>query len=612
MIGLTRRQALMLAVLGSALAAAPAAAEPRHGISIFGDLKYPADFKNFEYVNPDAPKAGRLVTVGNGTFDSFNGFILKGDAAQGITLLYDTLMASSGDEPGSAYGLLAESADVAPDKKSVTFKLRPEARFSDGSQVTSADVVFTFETLKAKGAPGYRFALRDVAKAEAQGPLVVRFTFDGDLTRDLPITVAGLSILPKAYYDKQPFDETTLKVPVGSGPYTIGDFKQGGFVTYKRRDDYWAAKLPVNRGRYNFNEIRYDYFRDRTAELESLKAGGLDMREEFTARDWVGAYDIPAVKQGRLIKLTLPDDTPSGVQGFFFNTRREKFQDPRVRQALASVFDYEWTNANIFSGLYTRTESYFENSDMKAKGPPSPGELKLLEPFKSKLPASVFGEPYVPPKTDGSGNDRKQLRAALKMLDEAGWKLDTKGGAPVLRNAKGETLDMEFLDSGGPTMERVISPYIKNLAAIGVRATLRNVDPAQYQRRVKSYDFDIISSRFVMSLTPGVELYNYWGSEAASAEGTQNIAGIKDPVIDALIGKVIEAKSRAELDDAARAIDRVLRAGQYWVPHWFKPTHFVAYWDKYDRPKIKPKYERGITDTWWYDEARAAKLGQAR
>ena len=608
-----KRSLAALALALVPLAQVPAHAEPRHGLSIFGDLKYGADFKHFEYVNPAAPKGGRISLVGPAairTFDSFNPFILKGDAAQGLNLIYDTLMEGAGDEPGSAYGLLAESADLAADGKSITFRLRPEARFSDGSPVTADDVVFTLDILKSKGDPSYRIILRDVVKAEALDKLTVRFLFQGELLRDLPLTVAGLSILPRAYYVTQPFEETTLKVPVGSGAYTIGDFKQGGHVTYKRRPGYWGAQLPINRGRHNFDEVRFEYYRDRTAELESLKAGGIDLREEFTARDWISAYDIPAVKEGRLIKLTLLDETPSGAQGFFFNTRRGKFQDPRVRHALAMAFDFEWTNANIFNGLYTRTESFFENSDMKASGKPPPAELALLEPYRAKLPPEVFEEPYSPPKSDGSGSDRKLLRGALKLLSDAGWKLDSKSAPPVVRNAKGETLDVEFLNSGGPTFERIIGPYIKNLEAIGVRATLRNVDAAQYQRRVKAHDYDVISTRFTMRLTPGIELLNYWGSEAAANEGSSNHAGIKDPVVDALIEKVIAAKSRDELVTATRAIDRVLRAGHYWVPHWFKAAHHIACWDKFARPALKPRYGRGILDTWWYDEARAARLAR--
>ena len=588
-----------------------ASAEPRHGLSTFGELKYKADFKNFDFVNPSAPKGGRIALVGpvgSRTFDSFNGYILRGAPVQGLGLLYDSLMARASDEPDALYGLVAETADVAADRKSVTFKLRPEARFADATRVTADDVVFTFNILKEKGHPSIATVLRDIAKAEALDPQRVRYTFTGDILRDLPLTVAGLPILPKAYYDSQPFEETTLKVPLASGPYTIGDFKQGSFIVYKRRPDYWAKDLPVNRGRFNFDEIRYEYFRDRAVELESIKAGAYDLREEFTAKDWTTAYDIPAVKDGRLVRLTLPDDTPSGAQGFFANIRRAKFQDVRVRKALDLAFDYEWMNKNLFYGLYTRTESYFENSDMKATGKPSPEELVLLEPFCAKLPAEVFGDVYRPPVTDGSGNDRQNLREAQKLLVEAGWKLDAaKGAAPLLRNAKGETLDIEFL-SYEPTFERILGPYIKNLSAIGIKCVIRNVDPAQYQERLKSYDFDVISQRFSMSLTPGIELQNFWSSAAAKSEGSSNLPGIQDPVVDALIDKLSAAKSRAELVTATRAIDRVLRAGHYWVPHWYKAAHNIAYWNKFGRLETKPKYDRGIVDTWWYDTAKAATL----
>ncbi len=601
------RNAFAASLVFAGALASSAAADPRHGLSIFGDLKYPADFKHFAYVNPDAPKGGRLTTVGPRTFDSFNGYILKGDAATGLSLLVDTLMASAGDEPSSMYGLVAESADVAADKLSVVFKLRPEAKFADGSPVTADDVVFTFTALKEKGHPSYRILMRDVTKAEALGPHVVKFSFQGTQVRDLPLTVAGLPVLSKAYYATQPFDETTLKPPLGSGPYRITDFKQGNFVTYKRRDDYWAKDLPVNRGRWNFDEIRFLSFRDRAAELEDIKAGNMDLREEFTAKDWVTAYDIPAVKDGRLKRLTLPDNSPSGAQGFFINTRKEKFSDVRVRKALDYAFDYQWMNRNLFYDLYTRTESYFENSDMKATGKPSPEELAVLEPYRAQLPPDVFGEVYRPPVTDGSGSDRRRLREAQKLLFDAGWTIAARGGETLVRNAKGETLDLEFLINE-PTFERILTPYIQNLKAIGINASIRRVDSAQYERRVKSYDFDIVTSRFVMSLTPGTELRSYWSSEAAKSEGSRNLAGISSPVIDALIEKIVAAKSREELVVATRAMDRILRASHYWVPHWFKAAHNIAYWDRLDRPAVKPKYDRGVIDTWWYDAAKAAKL----
>jgi len=582
-----------------------AAEEFRHGLSVFGDLKYPPDYKHFDYVNPNAPKGGRFSTYGGplNSFDSFNPFILKGDAASGLSMLFDTLMERSGDEPDAMYGLVAKEVAVAKDGKSVTFRLRPEAKFSDGTAVTAEDVAFSFDTLKAKGHPSYRIMMRDVAKAEVLDPHTVRFVFTGELTRDLPSIVAGLPVLSKAYYSKQEFDQTTLEAPIGSGPYLIADFRPGAQITYKRRDDYWAKDLAINRGTNNFDEIRFEYYRDRTPALEGFKSGVYDFREEFTARDWVTGYEIPAVRDGRVKKIVLPDANPSGAQGFFFNTRRAKFADPRVRKALDYAFDFEFTNKNLFYGLYQRTNSYFENSDMKAEGLPSPAELALLEPFKDKLPKAVFEAPYNSPVSDGSGTDRNLLREAARLLDEAGCKM--KDRVRVCPN--GEVLEIEFLIYEG-TFERVIAPYIKNLQAIGVPATIRRVDSAQYQRRTKAFDFDVVTSRFVMRLTPGNEMRNYWASEYANVEGSVNLAGIKDPVVDALLDKVIEAKSREELVAAARAIDRVLRAGNYWVPQWYKASHHIAYWDKFSAPETKPKYSRGAPDTWWYDAEKAAKV----
>jgi microcin C transport system substrate-binding protein len=598
------RPTAVLAVL--LVLASPGEANESHGLSAFGELKYPPDFKHFEWVNPDAPKGGRLATMGiiaRETFDSFNGFIHKGDPAQGIEYLFDALMVRAHDEPDAVYGLVARSADLAPDRSSVTFRLRPEARFADGSLLTAEDVVFSFVTLKEKGHPLYRVQLRDARAAEAVDAHTVRYTFTGTETRDLPMIVAGLPILSKAYYATREFDQTTLEPPVGSGPYRVGDFKAGTFVSYKRREDYWGKDLPVNRGRFNFDELRFEYYRDRTAALESFKAGAFDLREEFTARDWATAYDIPAVKEGRLVKLILPDESPSGAQGFFLNTRRAKFADVRVRKALDYAFDFEWTNKNIFYGLYTRTESFFENSDLKASGPPSAEELALLEPLRAQLPPEVFGEPYKSPVSDGSGQDRRLLREAGRLLDAAGWQV--KAGKRV--NAKGETLDIEFLILD-PSTERLLTPYVKNLQAIGVQTSIRRIDPAQYERRLKSFDFDVVITRYVLRLTPGVEVRSFWSSEAAATDGSYNLAGIRNPAVDALIAKVSEANNRAALKAATRALDRVLRAGHYWVPHWYRPYHYVAYWDKFGRPSVKPRYERGIIHTWWYDAEKAAKL----
>lgn len=605
-----RSAALLLSALGlAAVTAGPTNAEPRHGLSVFGDLKYPADFTHFDYVNPDAPKGGRASQIGSGgltTYDSFNPYILKGDAAQGLELLFDTLMARAMDEPDAVYGLVAETADLADDGMSVTFKLRPEAKFADGSALTADDVVFSFDTIKSKGHPALSSQIRDVEKAEALDAHTVRYTFKGTLTRDLPINVATLPILSKAYYTEHAFDQTTLKPPLASGPYRIGKFRAGTYVTYERRDDYWGRDLPVNRGQNNFDEVRYEYFRDRTLELEGLLSGNFDFREEFTARDWATSYDkAAAVRDGRIVRQTLADERPSGAQGFFINTRREKFKDIRVREALGYAFDFEWSNRNLFFGLYTRTESFFENSDMKAVGPPSGDELKLLEPYRDQLPASVFGEPVSPPQTDGSGNNRENLRRAAKLLNEAGWEQTPNG----LRNSKGEKLSIEFL-LFEVNFERIIAPYIKNLKLIGVDATMRRVDPAQYQRRLKDFDFDITTQRYSLRLTPGIELKNFWGSDAAAMSGSYNLAGIADPVLDAMIDRVVSAKSREELVAAARAADRVLRSGHYWVPQWYKGSHQIAFWDKFGWPETKPKYARGALETWWLDSEKAKALGR--
>jgi microcin C transport system substrate-binding protein len=598
------------AAAAALFAVSPATAEPRHGISVFGDLKYPPDFQHFDYVNPTAPKGGRIATIGttaNNTFDSFNDFILKGDAAQGLGLLFDTLMTRAYDEPDADYGLIAKTADVEIDKdgikRGVTFALREEAKFADGTPVTAEDVCGTYKLMSTLANERIKITIRDVAACDVLGPHVVRYAFKGDNTRDLPNTIAELPVLSKAYYAKADFAKSTLEPPLGSGPYKIGRFKQGEFVSYERRDDYWAKDLAVNRGQYNFNEVRYEYFRDRTAGFEALKKGVLDLREEYVSRDWATAYDFPAVNDGRVIKDELPDETPSGAQGFFFNLRRDKFQDIRVRQALNLAFDFQWMNANLFFKSYKRTASFFEMSPLKAEGKPKPEELAILEPFGKDLRPEVFEEVSLPRVTDGSGQDRKLLREASKLLDDAGWKLD----GLTRRNAKGETLAIEaLLDT--PSFERVFAPYVNNLRRLGIDASMRIVDEAQYQDRLKNFDFDIISSRFSSGVTPGSELRIFFGTSSANAAGSYNLSGVASPAIDGLIEKIIAARSRTELDIAGRALDRVLRAEQFWVPNWHKASQWVAYWDMFGRPATKPKYDRGIIATWWYDEARAAKL----
>jgi len=597
------------AFLTLAFLVTPALAEPRQGLSAFGDLKYPPDFKHFDYVNPDAPKGGRLASRGTlaiDTFDSFNNYILKGNPAQNLELLFDTLMVRANDEPDAVYGLVAKSADLAPDKKSVTFQLREEARFSDGSKLTAEDVCDTFRLISTEGNERIRIVIRNVEKCEVLSPYEVRYSFKGENTRDLPLMVAELPILSKAYYAKVDFTKSTLDPPLGSGPYKIGDYKQGEYVSYRRRPDYWAADLPVNKGRYNFDEIRMEYFKDRTALVEALKAGVLDLHEEMTSRDWATAYNTKSVAEGRLIKEVLPDGTPSGAQGFYLNMRRDKFKDIRVRKALDLAFDFEWTNANLFYGSYKRTASFFENSPLKAEGKPSPEELKILEPFRKDLRPEVFDEVYVPPVSDGSGQDRKLLRQAAQLLTEAGW---TRKGTE-LENAKGEKLTIEFFIDD-PASERFIAPFVKNLKLLGIGATMRNIDPAQLEERMKDFDFDIEMVRLVGGQTPGVELRGSLGSESANAKGSYNLSGIASPVVDALIDKMIAAQSREELLFTGRALDRVLRAEHIWIPQWSKASHWIVRWDVFERPKIKPDYDRGILDTWWInaDKAKTLKRG---
>jgi len=597
---------LAVCAVAALLTAASAEAAARHGASIFGDLKYQPDFPHFDYADPSALKGGRLVTIGPTgvtTFDSFNGFILKGDAAQGLDVIFDTLMVRAYDEPDAMYGLVAKLVDVADDKKSVSFELRPEAKFADGSALTAEDVCDSFRLLKTEGHERIRITIHDVKECQVLSPQRLRYQFEGENTRDLPLVVASLPIFSKTYYQSHDFTKSTLEPPLGSGPYRIGPFRQGQQVTYVRRDDYWAKDLPVNRGQYNFDEVRYEYFRDRTAELEALKAGILDLREEFTSRDWATAYNVGAVKEGRLIKEQLPDETMSGAQGFFINLRREKFQDIRVRQALDLVFDFEWSNANLFYDQYKRTSSVFEGGDLEAEGKPSPQELELLDQLRSELRPEVFEEVYSPPVSNGSGADRKLLRGASELLDQAGWTV--KNG--VRENAGGEKLTVEFLEDDR-TFERVMTPYLRNLRLIGIDARLRLIDEAQFQQRLKDFDFDITIQRYSLPQTPGVELKAFFGSQSAKAPGSYNLSGLALKPVDVLIDKMIKAKSREELKTAARALDRVLRVEHFWVPHWSKQSYNLVYWNIFGRPKTKPKYDRGVITTWWIDSQKAASL----
>jgi microcin C transport system substrate-binding protein len=614
----SRRRALQLVVGAAAVGAARrlivpvnAQAAERHGISAFGDLALPPDFPHFPYVNANAPKGGVYSEVissrgYNGsflTFNSLNGYILKGEGAFGLDYTFATLMVRAGNEPDAMYGLAARAVRISDDGLTYTFLLRPEAKFHDGSALTAHDVAWSLATLKDKGHPIITQLLRDLAGVEAADDRSVVAHFAPNRARDVPLFVAGLPIFSKAYYAKQPFDQSTLEIPLGSGAYKIGKFDVGRFIEYERVKDWWGADLPVSRGQNNFDVIRFEYYRDRDVAFEGFTAGNYNFREEFTSRVWATRYDFPAVKDGRVKRREFPDDTPSAAQGWFINTRRKQFKDARLREALIDAFDFEYTNKNIMYGSYQRTQSVFENSPMKATGKPSAAELALLEPFRGKVPDEVFGESYLPPVTDGSGRDVRWLRHGAQLLDAAGCKLNN--GKRVLPD--GSPITVEFLIDE-PTFQPHHLPYIRNLGTLGIQASLRIVDPVQYRKRVDDFDFDITVERFGFSSTPGDSLRSYFSSQAAKTNGSQNLAGIDDPVIDALIGAVIAAKTREELNVACRALDRVFRAGRYWIPHWYKASHWIAYWDVFGFPAAQPRYFRGIPDTWWADRARANKL----
>jgi microcin C transport system substrate-binding protein len=616
-MALSRRRALGLlagvAASGVGNRVIPVLAETadRHGMSAFGDLSYPADFPYFNYVNPKAPKGGVFSQIGPNrqfnqsfqTFNSLNSYILKGDAAQGMELTFATLMVRSGDEPDAMYGLAARSVRVSDDGLTYTFTLRPEVKFHDGTPLTAHDVVWSLLTLKGKGHPIITQQLRDFTGAEATDDRTIVARFAENRARDVPLFVAGLPIFSRAYYSKKSFEESTLDIPLGSGAYKVGRFQVGHFIEFERVKDWWGADLPVSRGQNNFDVLRFEYYRDREVGFEGFTAKNYLFREEFTSRFWATRYDFPAFKDGRVKRNVLPDDTPSGAQGWFINTRREKFKDRRVREALIDAFDFEWTNKNIMYGSYDRTHSVFQNSPMMAQGKPDAAELALLEPFRGKVPDEVFGEPYLPPVTDASGQDRQWLRRGAQLLSDAGCTL--KNGKRILPD--GKPITIEFLIDE-PTFQPHHLPYIKNLGVLGIDATLRIVDPVQYRARVDGFDFDITIERFGFSSTPGDSLRTFFSSQAAATKGSQNRAGIADPAVDALIDTIIAAKTRADLTAACKALDRVIRAGRYWIPHWYKASHWIAYWDVFDRPPAKPRYFRGIPETWWYDGDKSAKL----
>ncbi|MDU9389432.1 extracellular solute-binding protein [Pseudomonas sp. zfem002] len=572
----------------------PSLAAPQHAVTLYNEApKYPADFKHFDYVNPDAPKGGTFRENGFGSFDSLNPFISKGVPADNIDLVYDTLARASLDEPFTEYGLLARQIEKAPDNSWVRFYLRPEARFQDGQPVHAEDVVFTFNTLMKSGAPLFRGYYADVAEVIAEDPLRVLFKFKHSNNRELPLILGQIAVLPKHVWEGRDFAKGGLEVPVGSGPYKVAEVKPGRSIRLERDRNYWGRDLPINRGFYNFDTITVDYYRDNTVALEALKAGQFDYWFETSAKNWATAYNIPAVREKRLIREEIPNGTPTGMQGFVFNLRRPVFQDVRVRQALSLLLDFEWTNKQLFNGAYTRTGSYFENSEMAARGLPGEDELKLLEPLRGKIPEQVFSEEFKNPVTDASGMIREQQRQAYKLLQEAGWRIENDR----MVDAQGKPLTLEFL-LAQTEFERILLPYKRNLADLGITLNIRRVDVAEYINRLRSRDFDMIVGGFPQSNSPGNEQREFWQSSSADNPGSRNYMGLKDPAVDSLVESLINADSRQSLITHTRALDRVLQWGFYVVPNWHIKTWRVAYWNHIGHPDTPPKYDIGI-NTWW-------------
>jgi microcin C transport system substrate-binding protein len=609
----TRRTLLKLAGLSplarfsSAFADAPVFS---HALTLFDDIKYKPDFKHFDYANPDAPKGGKLRRSMVGTFDSLNTNSLKGDAT-GVTT-NETLSTPALDEPATSYGLIAESFYHPDDISSVTFKLRPEARFHDGKAITPEDVVWSFEALK-KNLTTTAAYYKNVLKAEQTGEREVTFTFSEKNNRELPDIVGQLTVLPKHWWtangpDGKPRDisASTLEIPLGSGPYKISKVTAGSSIITTRVVDYWGKDLPVNVGQNNFDEITYVYFTDQTVAFEGFKGDQFDFNLETSSKQWATGYVFPAIKAGRCLKKEVTLKQVHGMQAWVLNLRKAKFQDVRVRRAFNLAFDFEWSRANLFYGQYVRSRSFFNNSELEAKGLPSPEELALLEPLRDKLPPEVFTTEYSNPTNPDATARRKNLREASKLLADAGWNVTQEGGKNILKNAAGESLSAEFvLDS--PLFERIALPYKEQLEALGISISIRTIDDAQYQKRLQTFDYDIISSVFPQSLSPGNEQRYFWGSEEAGKDGTKNYAGIKNPAIDALIDKLIFSKDRKGLIAACRALDRALIWNQYMVPMWYGATERIAYWDRFGIPEKIPDFGLGFPGTWWWDADKAKK-----
>lgn len=582
-----------------------------HAIAMHDQPKYPANFSQFDYVSPKAIKGGEVRLHAIGSFDSLNPFITKGNAVDRIGLIYETLTVASLDEPFTQYGLVAEKIEYPQDRSWVTYHINPNARFHDGKKITANDVVFSFNTLIAKGSPNYAYYYADVKEAKALDALRVKFTFKNTTNKELALIIGQLPVLPEHFWKNKTFDKSSLDLPLGSGPYKVSSVDAGRSVTYERVKDYWARDLPVNRGIYNFDKIIVDYYRDDTVAIEALKAKQVDFRYERISKTWNSSYDIPAAKAGLLKKQTIRDYSPRGMQAFVMNLRKTPFDNIRFREALNYAFDFEWENKNLFFDAYTRTDSYFSNSDLASSGLPEGRELEILTPFKNQLPSSVFSTAFKNPTTDGTGNNRANLRVAQKLLADAGFTIvDGKLINPVNK----QPVIIEFLERD-PSFERVLNPYVESLKRLGIQLNIRAVDISQFINRLNSHDFDMTTLSMGQSQSPGNEQRDYWASAAADKEGSSNYGGIKDPVVDALVDLIINAPTRAELVVRTRALDRVLLHNHYTIPQWSILDHRLIYWDKFEQPSIAPKYDRTFEAglmTWWINPDKAKALAAAK
>ena len=573
-----------------------------HGIAMHGEPKYNEGFLHVDYIDPDSTKGGYIVRSAIGTYDTFNPFTLKGTTPSGIYGLFESLTTGSSDEAFTEYGLLAKKIEWPDDRSWVSYTLREDAYWHDGKGITADDVVWTFNILMEKGHPFYKYYYGDVSEVIKESDLKVRFNFKSNTNKELALIVGQLPVLPKHYWENKNFEETSLEIPIGSGPYKIKTFDAGRSITYELDKNYWGFKnniVPINVGKNNFGTIRFDYYKDRGIEREAFKSGDIDFFSENSSKEWATAYNIDSVDKGLIKKELIQHQNPQGMQGFAFNIRKNIFKDRRVRKALSYAFDFEWSNKNLFYGAYKRTDSYFENSELASSGLPTQDELYYLSPYIDILPTEIFTSEFKNPVTDGSGYIRDQLQTAIQLLKDSGWELNN---GKLQNISTKEYFKFEIL-LYSPAFERIVFPFKDNLEKLGIEVTVRTIDSAQYQKRIETFDFDMVVQTFSQSLSPGNEQRNFWGSNAAKTNGSRNIIGVNNFVIDNLIEKLINAKDRKELITITKALDRVLLWNHFVIPNWHISSYRVLFWDIFDQPEIKPKYSLGF-DTWWINQKK--------